>query len=102
MPDIGQECLMSQANSSLAGVDIITALRANEDHLRGCQGREYACDCGYDDRQDGLRLLAAAEIERLRAALQAARQSIMGHVIDCGDHCEDAVIAIDRALANEK
>ena len=23
---------------------------ANDDHARGCQGREYSCTCGYDDR----------------------------------------------------
>lgn len=30
------------------------------DHVRGCQGREYICTCGYDDERD-------AEIDRLRA-----------------------------------
>lgn len=31
----------------------------SDDHARGCQGREYVCTCGYDDR-------VADEIERLR------------------------------------
>lgn len=33
------------------------------DHSRGCDGRNYVCSCGYDDR-------VADEIERLRAALE--------------------------------
>jgi hypothetical protein len=34
---------------------------SENDHARGCTGREYACTCGYDD-------WVAAEIERLRVA----------------------------------
>jgi hypothetical protein len=35
------------------------------DHERGCQGREYTCTCGYDDRRDAL-------IETLVKALEDA------------------------------
>ncbi len=51
--------------------DIVESLRsyANEDHDRGCHGREYSCSCGYDDQRDLLVVEAADEIERLRAAL---------------------------------
>jgi hypothetical protein len=35
-----------------------------DDHARGCQGREYTCTCGYDER-------VADEIKRLRDALHA-------------------------------
>lgn len=53
--------------------DITERLRAvftNDDHGRGCQGREYSCTCGYDDRVDAVAAAAADEIERLRAALK--------------------------------
>ena len=52
--------------------DIVERLRiyATDDHERGCQGRCYDCSCGYDDKRDPLLKEAAAEIERLRAALQ--------------------------------
>lgn len=38
-----------------------------DDHRRGCQGREYACTCGYDDRLIALTEEAAAAIEMLKA-----------------------------------
>lgn len=38
------------------------------------------------------------ENARLREALSAARQSLLGHIIDCGDHCEDAIAKIDAVL----
>ena len=52
--------------------DIVERLRsyASDDHERLCQGREYSCSCGYDDKRDPLLTEAAAEIERLRAALR--------------------------------
>lgn len=34
-------------------------------HKRGCEGRNYACTCGYDDRVE-------AELSRLRSALENA------------------------------
>jgi hypothetical protein len=52
--------------------DIVERLRiyATDDHERGCQGRCYDCSCGYDDKRDPLLKESAAEIERLRAALE--------------------------------
>jgi hypothetical protein len=52
-------------------IDIVERLRiyATDDHERGCQGRYYDCSCGYDEKRDPLLKEAAAEIERLRAAL---------------------------------
>lgn len=52
--------------------DIVERLReyASEDHERGCQGREYTCTCGYDEKRDPLLIEAADTIERLRAALR--------------------------------
>lgn len=50
--------------------DLIERLRTistHDDHSRGCQGREYSCTCGYDDRWAALTTEAADEIERLTA-----------------------------------
>ena len=54
--------------------DIVERLRdyVLDDHERGCQGRYYDCSCGYDGKRDPLMGEAAAEIERLRAALSNA------------------------------
>lgn len=57
--------------------DLVKQLQeqAGSDHVRGCQGRQYGCDCGYDLRTEGLLEQAAAslaakdkEIERLRSS----------------------------------
>lgn len=37
------------------------------DHMRGCQGRCYSCECGYDGKTESLLIDAADEIDRLRA-----------------------------------
>ena len=54
--------------------NIVERLRdyALSDHHRGCPGRCYSCECGYDDKRDRLLKEAADEIERLRAALDSA------------------------------
>jgi hypothetical protein len=44
--------------------DVLT----EDDHTRGCAGREYECTCGYDER-------VAAEIKRLRAALSSESET---------------------------
>lgn len=36
------------------------------DHARGCQGREYVCDCGHDNDVDDLIRTASAFVEELR------------------------------------
>lgn len=69
--------------------DIVERLREyalNEDHERGCQGREYSCTCGYDDKRDPLLTEAAdtittlrAEVERLRAALKPFGEALKGN-----------------------
>jgi hypothetical protein len=48
---------MPDSHTTKFGPDILTS-----DHMRGCQGREYQCTCGYDDAKDEV-------IERLRRAL---------------------------------
>jgi hypothetical protein len=47
--------------------EIADKLRAHitDDHVRGCTGRNYSCDCGYDADTEKLLEEGAAEIERL-------------------------------------
>ena len=54
--------------------DIVERLRAQpkEDHISGCMGGQYTCDCGYDLKTEGLLEIAADEIERLTALLREA------------------------------
>ena len=33
-------------------VDQLVALLLDDDHARGCMGRQYLCTCGYDTRVD--------------------------------------------------
>lgn len=49
--------------------ELVERLRSQvtSDHIRGCQGREYGCSCGYDIATEGLLELAAAEITVLRS-----------------------------------
>lgn len=44
----------------------------SDDHARLCQGREYSCSCGYDERKDALIWEAANELGRLRALVEQA------------------------------
>ena len=78
--------------------DIVERLRsyASDDHERLCQGREYSCTCGYDEKRDPLLAEAAAKIERLRAALVEIEQVALSYV-----HMKYAKLARE-ALAEEK
>ncbi len=62
--------------------DLAQRLRdhASSDHTRGCQGRCYSCECGYDDKTEPLLVEAAAEIERLRAALKPFADAVDEHL----------------------
>ncbi|MCZ7974422.1 hypothetical protein O9X80_07955 [Agrobacterium salinitolerans] len=53
-------------------VERLNAIWANDDHDRGCQGREYSCSCGYDNRTAKTAEDAATEISRLRQLLSEA------------------------------
>lgn len=57
------------------GQDIVAriAIVRTQDHVRGCDGRHYSCDCGYERDLDGVLSEAAAHIERLEAQLAEAR-----------------------------
>lgn len=69
--------------------DIVERLRAYalDDHERGCQGRYYDCSCGYDGKRGPLMGEAAAEIERLRAALESAEAWLERWAVHVG-RCE--------------
>ncbi len=57
-----------------------------EDHARGCQGREYTCSCGYDDRvQD-----AYAALEAENRALRERCERLGANEPD-GVECEAAL-----------
>lgn len=59
--------------------DIVERLHlyAGDDHKRLCQGREYSCSCGYDDKRDPLLKEAAFEIGRLLNLMADARTENM-------------------------
>lgn len=59
--------------------DIVERLHlyVGDDHERLCQGREYSCSCGYDDKRDPLLKEAAFEIGRLLNLLADARTESM-------------------------
>ena len=48
--------------------DLARELRnhAVDDHTRGCGGRTYSCECGYDSKTERLLRAAAQRIEHWR------------------------------------
>lgn len=64
--------------------DIVERLKdisQNDDHSRGCQGRQYECTCGYDARTQATADDAAAAIERLCAERDAIRKATIEECI---------------------
>lgn len=55
-------------------VERLNNIWANDDHRRGCQGREYSCSCGFDNRTAKTAEDAATEISRLRQLLSEAEK----------------------------
>ena len=57
--------------------DLARELRnhAVDDHTRGCGGRTYSCECGYDSKTERL-LRAAAHREQLEATLKGMREAL--------------------------
>ena len=47
---------------------------AVDDHTRGCGGRTYSCECGYDSKTERLLRAAAQHIEQLEATLRGMRE----------------------------
>ncbi len=58
--------------------DLARELRnhAVDDHTRGCGGRTYSCECGYDSKTARLLRAAAQRIEQLEAELRDMRKSL--------------------------
>jgi len=69
-------------------MSIQSALREHitSDHFRGCQGREYSCDCGYDTKTKRLLKIAAARIEALEKRVEAL-ETALRVIIDEPDGC---------------
>ena len=57
------------------GQDIVAriAIVRTQDHVRGCDGRHYSCDCGYERDLDGVLSEAAALIETQAAEMERLR-----------------------------
>jgi hypothetical protein len=47
---------------------------ATDDHTRGCGGREYSCECGYDAKTERLLRAAAKRIDELEIKLRGMRE----------------------------
>lgn len=56
--------------------DLVILLKgvATIDHARGCQGREYACSCGWDEEREQYAAQAATLIEAQAAEIEEARR----------------------------
>lgn len=78
-------------------VERLGDIYATDDHARGCQGREYECTCGYDERSAATAREAAAEITRLRALVDEARgvvEPFASTVVLLRDHEPDDTITV--------
>ena len=47
---------------------------ATEDHLHGCEGRKFACTCGYEGKVEKMLRAAAKRIEELEATTRGYRE----------------------------
>ena len=58
--------------------DLARELRnhAVDNHTRGCGGRTYSCECGYDLKTERLLRAAAERIEQLEATLRGMPNSL--------------------------
>jgi hypothetical protein len=77
--------------------DIVERLKdisQNDDHSRGCQGRQYECTCGYDARTQATADDAAAAFERLRAERDAIRKAT---IEECALKADAAAKAMGEA-----
>ena len=79
--------------------DIVERLRAysEDDHERGCKGREYDCSCGYDDKRDPLLVEAADEITTLRAEVETWQRHAKLAIWSDSEECK-LLTSINAAL----
>ena len=47
---------------------------ATDDHLRGCDGRRFACTCGYEGKVEKMLRAAAKRIDELEASNRGYRE----------------------------
>lgn len=57
-------------------VEALNDIWRDDDHERLCQGREYSCTCGFDDRTEATAQRAAALITTLERQLATAREAL--------------------------
>lgn len=69
--------------SDIAGLSERMRSQITSDHVRGCQGRNYSCDCGYDLSTEGLLDLAATALDSLSARVNEADEACQRL---CGAH----------------
>lgn len=81
---------MTTTNPDL--VERLNDIWSNDDHARGCQGREYSCTCGFDERTFATAKEAAARIEELEAERDFAVAS---------EQASDEYVALQRARIEE-
>lgn len=55
-------------------VDRLNDICSTDDHERGCQGREYSCSCGFDDRTFATAKSAAEYITNMRQYISELEQ----------------------------
>jgi hypothetical protein len=66
-------------------IDHLNEIWRDGDHKRGCQGREYICTCGVDDRTFLTAKEAIAEIENMKAEIKRLREVLE----ECAEHFYD-------------
>jgi hypothetical protein len=89
--------------------DLVERLReiVNDDHIRGCQGREYSCGggyhgiCDYDSRKDALCVEAAEAIERLTKERDLALKALDNIVNHSMFSSKDKIVEYASAALEE-
>lgn len=93
-----------------ASDDLVSRLRdqLTGDHARGCQGRSYSCDCGYDLATEGLLELAACALEAKDAEIASEKEESASYHkfwIEERDKritAESLISDLERQLAEER
>lgn len=62
-----------------------------QDHARGCEGRNYACTCGYDDR-------LISELSRLRSENEGMRKALEYIFDECSNDGKWSEIVMERMI----
>lgn len=83
--------------------ELVARIRAyaEDDHERLCQGREYSCSCGYDERRDPLLSEAAEALTTLERELEEARAERDALIKSTGEHLTVRSEYLARATASQ-